>query len=155
MGFITDLDLFYNQNKNIMTKVIVSKSIGVSADKVWKTLSSFRGIEKYSPIERSETIGNGAGAKRTCYMPDESAIHEVLNFADDSKMEMQYKITQGPFPITDYVSDIKVSSEGANSCNVNWSCSFSSSEEAKAEMENLFSGFYNLIIGSLEEQLAN
>ena len=50
MRFIVGIDLSYNQNKKIMTEVIVSKSIGVSADKVWETLSSFRGIENYSPI---------------------------------------------------------------------------------------------------------
>lgn len=138
-----------------MTEVIVNKSIKVPAQKAWEALSSFRGIEKYSPIESSETEGTGSGSKRTCYMPDGAAIHEVLNFADDSKMEMQYKITEGPFPITGYVSNVKISSTDSENCNITWGCEFESSDEVKDEMIQLFEGFYNVIIHELEGHLKN
>ena len=71
-----------------MTKVEVTKTIQVPASKAWTKLSSFRNIEEISPIERSETIGTGAGSTRTCFMPDGSAIHEVLNKVDNTTMEM-------------------------------------------------------------------
>ncbi|MCA0931278.1 SRPBCC family protein [Lutimonas saemankumensis] len=138
-----------------MTEVIVNKSINVSADSAWETLSSFRGIENYSPVERSVTEGTGAGAKRTCFMPDGAAIHEVLNFANDGEKEMQYKITEGPFPVTGYVSDIKITPTGSSSCEIQWSCEFQSSEEVKEQMKDLFGGFYNVIIDSLEGHLNN
>ncbi len=41
-------------------------------------------------------------------MPNGAKINEILNFADDGKMEMQYIITNGSFPVTNYVSDVKV-----------------------------------------------
>lgn len=138
-----------------MNEVIVSKSINVPAKKAWDALSSFRGIENYSPIARSVTDGNGSGATRTCYMPDDAEIHEVLNFANNDTMEMQYKITAGPFPIQDYVSDIKISSNSENSCMITWGCEFDSTEEVKSDMENLFGGFYNTIIDELEGYLKN
>lgn len=50
-----------------MTEVIVSKQINVPAEKAWKALSSFRGIENYSPIERSETKGEGAGGNKVLF----------------------------------------------------------------------------------------
>jgi len=132
-----------------MTEVIINKSINVSADKAWKALSSFSGIENYSPIERSITEGN----KRTCYMTDGAAIHEELNFANDATKEMQYKIIEGPFPVTGYVSDIKISQVGSDSCKITWSCEFQSSEEIKDEMQKLFGGFYEVIIDNLEDYL--
>ena len=138
-----------------MNTVIVSKSINVSAEKAWAALSSFKGIENYSPIERSETQGEGAGATRTCYLPDGAAIHEILNFAENDKMEMQYIITEGPFPVTNYVSDVKVSALDSDSCKVTWGCEFESASEAKEEMEKLFGGFYEVIIDSLEGYLKN
>ena len=138
-----------------MTEVSVNKSINVSADNAWKALSSFQGIENYSPIARSVTEGAGAGSRRTCFMPDGAAIHEVLNFADDTTMEMQYKITEGPFPVTSYISDIKVRPISSDSCNITWSCKFQSSEEDKEEMQKLFGGFYEVIIGDLEGYLSN
>ena len=138
-----------------MTKVIVSKQIKVSAHIVWEKLSSFRGIEKFSPIERSETNGNGVGATRTCYLPDGAAIYEVLNMVDNHNMELQYEITEGPFPISSYTSIIKVEAIGMENCKISWSCNFESSEENKDEMINLFEGFYNVIIDSLESLIVN
>ena len=99
-----------------MAEVIVNKSINVSAEDAWNKLSSFRGIEEFSPIERSETVGEGAGATRTCYMPDGAAIYEVLNEVDHSAMEFQYTITEGPFPVSGYVSTVKVESTGDGTC---------------------------------------
>lgn len=134
-----------------MTEVAVNKTIQVPASKAWKVLSSFRNIEAFSPIERSETIGQGAGAKRTCYMPDGATIHEVLDLVENSTMEMQYKITEGPFPITGYVSNVKVEATGDSSCKITWGCQFESSEETKVAMIQLFEGFYHVIIDSLEK----
>ena len=133
-----------------MNEVIVSKSINAPAKKVWEKLSSFRGIENFSPIERSVTQGEGPGATRTCYLPDGAAIHEVLDIVENDNMEFQYKITDGPFPVENYVSTVKVSAKSENITTVTWGCTFESSKEVKEEMENLFSGFYNVIIDSLE-----
>ncbi len=133
-----------------MTEVIVTKTINVPAQKAWENLSSFRGIEHISPIERSVTEGHGAGATRTCFLPDGAAIHEVLDMVENQSMEMQYKITEGPFPIKDYLSNVKVSSTGENQCRITWGCTFECEEEVKNDMIKLFEGFYNVIIESLE-----
>lgn len=138
-----------------MSKVKVSKQINVPANKAWDALSSFRGIENYSPIASSTTSGEGKGATRTCVMPDGAKINEILNFTDDDKMEMQYIITDGPFPITNYVSDVKVAAIDSASSNITWECKFESSLEAQDEMKGLFDGFYNVIIDNLESYLNN
>ena len=129
-----------------MTEVIVNKELKVTANKAWENISSFRGIENWSPIEKSETVGNGAGAKRTCYI-NGAPISETLNSVNNGSMELEYQIDQGPFPIEGYVSSIKVEATGTDSCKVTWGCEFTPNEGAKEEMVNLFNGFYN---GSLE-----
>ena len=136
-----------------MTEVVVSKQINVKANSVWDKLSSFRGIEEISPIEKSVTDGEGEGARRTCYMPDGAAIHEILNKVDNSKMEMQYQITEGPFPVTGYLSTIKVEGIGNSNCKVTWGCEFETSPEAEKQMSDLFEGFYNVIIDNLETSI--
>lgn len=138
-----------------MTQVNVSKTINVPAAKVWEKLSSFRGIEEFSPIERSVTEGEGVGASRKCYMPDGAEISERLEKVDNSKMTLQYKIIEGPFPITDYLSTIKVKALGNKTCEVIWGAEFNVGDEAKAQMEELFGGFYNVIIDSLESLINN
>lgn len=138
-----------------MANVIVSKEIKVPAGTAWEKFASFRGIEEFSPIERSVTEGNGAGATRTCYLPDGAAIHEVLNKVENSAMELEYEITDGPFPVSRYVSTIKVAAKGDNRCEVTWGCEFDSADEHKEEMSNLFGGFYNVIIDGLENLVNN
>lgn len=138
-----------------MTEVIVSKSINVSAEKAWEKLSSFRGIEEFSPIEKSETVGQGVGATRTCYLPDGAAIYEVLEEVEDERMEIQYKITEGPFPIKGYVSNVKVEKTGAGSCKITWGCEFETEPDTKDEMIKLFEGFYHTIIDGLESLITN
>lgn len=138
-----------------MTEVVVSKSIKVSAQDAWSKLSSFKGIEEFSPIERSVTIGSGAGATRTCYLPDGAAIDEELNSVNNDTMEMEYKITEGPFPVSGYVSTVKVESTGDSTCKITWGCEFDAAPEAENEMTKLFEGFYHVIIDSLEGVINN
>ncbi|MEB2781431.1 SRPBCC family protein [Algoriphagus sp. C2-6-M1] len=133
-----------------MTQVKVTKTINVPAHQVWEKVSSFKGIEEFSPIASSVTEGEGIGTKRKCYMPDGAEISERLELVDNSTMTMQYKITEGPFPITGYLSTIKVKPLGDSACEVTWGSEFDVGSEAKAQMEELFGGFYNVIIDGLE-----
>ncbi len=138
-----------------MANVNVTRSIQVPASRVWEKLSSFRGIEDYSPIARSVTEGEGAGAKRTCYMPDDAAIHETLVAVDNDSMQFQYRIDEGPFPVEGYFSTVTVKPTGENDTEVTWGCEFNSAPEHEEDMKNLFAGFYNVIIESLESVIQN
>lgn len=138
-----------------MTKVEVSKSINARAEMAWEKLASFRGLEEFSPIERSVTRGYGAGATRTCYLPDGAAINEVMEAVENDEMEMQYRITDGPFPIKGYVSTVKIDREGDDRCRITWSCQFEAGSEVEADMVNLFEGFYHKIIDGLEMLIGN
>ncbi|MBL4642952.1 MAG: SRPBCC family protein [Flavobacteriaceae bacterium] len=138
-----------------MSEVVVNKTINVSARDAWNKLSSFRGIEEFSPIASSETTGEGVGATRICYMPDGAAIYETLNKVDENNMEFEYEINKGPFPITRYVSTVKVEAIDETKTKITWGCEFDSAPEAEAEMTQVFEGFYTVIIESLEGVLQN
>lgn len=138
-----------------MTTVKVTKSINVPAEKVWAMVSTFRGIENYSPIERSVVTGEGEGAKRSCFMPDGAEIKEVLSKVDASNMQLQYIITEGPFPITDYLSTVTVKDNGTGAAEVTWASEYNVVPEAAKEISDLFHGFYNVIIDSLETLINN
>lgn len=134
-----------------MSTVNVKKSINVPASAAWSKLSAFSGIEEFSPIASSVVEGQGAGAKRICTMPDGAKINEVMNSMDNGNMHLQYAIVSGPFPITDYVSDVHEKSVDADNCEVSWGCSFNSDAEVEGAMKETFEGFYNVIIDSLEK----
>lgn len=133
-----------------MTDVNVTKSIQVPATKAWELISSFKGIENFSPIERSVVEGEGEGATRTCYMPDGAEISEVLSKVSQEQMQIKYEILDGPFPITNYLSTVNVTQLNDSSCEVSWGANFDVEAENEEAMKELFSGFYNVIIDSLE-----
>jgi len=133
-----------------MTKVNVTKTINVSAESAWKNLSSFRGIEHFSPIARSVVEGNGVGATRSCFMPDDAEIKEVMSGLDNEAMTLEYKILSGPFPFENYISTVKVMDKGSESCEVSWGSNFDAAEEHEAAMKELLDGFYNAMIDGLE-----
>jgi hypothetical protein len=133
-----------------MANVSVTKSINVSANDAWSKLSSFRGIEHFSPIERSVTVGEGQGATRSCYMPDGAEIKEVLSQVNNVQMNFEYKILSGPFPITNYVSNVEVKSLDNENCSVSWSCTYDVDPEGEVQMNTVFDGFYHTMIDGLE-----
>ena len=85
-----------------------------------------------------------------CYMPDGAAISEVLSKVNEEKMQIQYEILDGPFPITGYLSTVTIMNQGESSCEVSWGAQFDVSSENEEAMKDLFSGFYTVIIDSLE-----
>ena len=82
-------------------------------------------------------------------MPDGAEISEVLSKVDSPEMTIQYEITEGPFPVSGYLSTVTVESEGEGVCSISWGAQFEVDEENEAAMKELFSGFYNVIIDSL------
>ncbi len=136
-----------------MTKVDVTKSIKIPASKAWKAISSFRNIEDFSPIEKSVVQGEGKGAIRTCYMPDGAQIHELLSSYNKDDMRIQYQITEGPFPVEEYLSTVSVKEQDANTCEINWQAQFKVDEKDKDAMVSLFGGFYNVIIDTMEQKI--
>lgn len=136
-----------------MTQVNVTKTINVTAKDAWSTISSFEGIEKFSPVARSIKTGEGVGALRSCFLPDDAEIKEELTILNNDEMHLQYIITSGPFPIEGYVSDVNVKVVSDNSCEVSWSSQFTVNGAPEADMIGLFEGFYNAIMQGLEELL--
>lgn len=127
-----------------MTHVSVKGTIPASADDVWKTVSSFREIEKYLPLVKSSvTEGSGKGAKRTCTVatPDgsEAKINEEIIDFDENVKSFTYEL-QGliPFPFENYKGTVKVADAGNNTCDLEWSCTFDAKgpEEQVTQMMN-------------------
>ncbi len=122
-----------------MTNVSVKGTINASADDVWKTVSSFRDIEKYLPfVKSSVTEGSGLGAERTCTIatPDgnEAKLNEKITNFDENAKSLTYEITGFvPFPVKNYKGTVKVADTGNNTCEIEWSGTF----DAKAPEDDV------------------
>ena len=139
-----------------MTNVSVKGTINASADDVWKTVSSFRDIEKYLPfVKSSVTEGSGLGAKRTCTVGTsdgkEAKINEEVTNFDENGKSLTYEITGfSPFPFENYKGTVKIADAGNNTCEIEWSGTF----DAKApedEVTKMMNDVYTSAINGLKQ----
>ncbi len=139
-----------------MTNVSVKDTINAAADEVWKTLSSFRNVEKYIPLIKSSTVeGSGVGAKRTCIIPSESGqegkIEEEIKSFDDDAKTLSYSITSSPLPVENYLGTMKVKDLGNGMCEVEWSSTFEPKGMPEEEVAKMINDIYVTAIDGLKK----
>jgi len=139
-----------------MTNVSVKNTINVPADEIWKTLSSFRNVEKYIPLVKSSTVeGSGVGAKRTCIIPSESGqegkIEEEIKSFDDDGKTFSYSITSSPMPLENYLSTVKVKDLGNGRCEIEWSSTFEPKGMPEEEVVKMINDIYVTAIDGLKK----
>ena len=139
-----------------MTNVTEKGTINAAADEVWKTLSSFRDVEKYIPLVKSSTVeGSGVGAKRTCIIPNESGgegkVEEELKSLDNDAKTFSYSITSSPMPLENYLSTVKVKDLGNGRCEVEWSSTFEPKGMPEEEVAKMIKDIYFTAIDGLKK----
>ncbi len=81
-------------------QVSETTEINDSCEKIWNTLRSFDGVERYIPIVTKSVVeGNGQGAKRTCDITMGKQIFQVqetLEVLDDSNHSLTTSFDEGP-----------------------------------------------------------
>lgn len=134
-----------------MATASASLNLPVSADKVWQLVGGFLALPDWLPfIATSEPAEGGRIRKLTT--EDGASITERLQTFDDQARTYSYSITEGPFPVTDYLATLQVTDVGDNQTQVVWSGRFTPNGTTDAEASALFQGIYE---GGLEALKAN
>jgi hypothetical protein len=134
-----------------MATASASLSLPVSADKVWQLVGGFLSLPDWLPfIAASEPAEGGRIRKLTT--EDGASITERLESFDNQARTYSYSITEGPFPVTDYLATLQVTATGDNQTQVTWSGRFTPNDISDAEASALFQGIYE---GGLEALKAN
>ena len=139
-----------------MTNVSVKNTINAPANEIWKTLSSFSGVERYIPLIKSSTVqGSGVGAKRTCIIPNESGgegkIEEEIQSFDDNAKTFSYSINSSPLPVENYLGTVKVTELGNDMCEVEWSSTFEPKGMPEEEVSKMINDVYVVAIDGLKK----
>lgn len=138
-----------------MSKVHVNESIAAPAAKVWELVRDFGGVTKWGgPAIQSCTVeGSGVGAVRRIGLPGGLTIAERLEAFDDAGRSLSYAITEGPVPIRDYLSTIRILEQGEHACQVDWAGTFEPAGATEEQAQGMVRGIYTGGIAGLRQAL--
>ncbi|MFG2357928.1 SRPBCC family protein [Streptomyces sp. NPDC048521] len=124
-------------------------------ERVWQLIGGFGSLPDWLPYIPSSTLAEG-GRVRRLENPDGDVIVERLVAFDDAARSYSYAILQAPFPVTDYLSTLKVRDVPgrADASRVVWSGTFTPAGVSAGEAVDLFQSIYADGLAALRETLA-
>jgi hypothetical protein len=103
-------------------QIFHTSEINDSSEKLWNTLRSFDGVERYLQIvSKSVVEGTGQGAKRICDVNMGSQtfqIHETLEALNDSNHSLIVSLDDGPIRLKGMKFTFVVKSQGEGKSNI-------------------------------------
>lgn len=125
-----------------MANTTTTIKISASPAKVWQLIGGFDSLPDWLPYIPNSEVSEG-GRVRQLANPDGDTIIERLEAFNEKERYYTYTIMKAPFPVTDYLSTIRVKedTDGISSL-VEWSGSFTPVGVSDQEAINLFHGIY-------------
>jgi len=118
-----------------------SSEINDSSEKLWDTIRSFDGVERYLQIVSKTVVeGTGQGAKRICDISMGSQIfqiHETLESLDDSNQSLVISLDDGPIQMRGMKFSFVVKSLDNGKSNITISTNVEN-PDAEGMVKNLF-----------------
>ncbi|MFG2867171.1 SRPBCC family protein [Streptomyces sp. NPDC048338] len=126
-----------------MASTSVSRVLPASPQRVWDLIGGFDALPDWLPYIPESTALEG-GRVRRLTNPDGDVIVERLMAYNEAERFYTYAILEAPFPVTGYLSTLRVHTvEGRDDrVEVQWSGRFTPDGVSDAEAEELFAGIY-------------
>ncbi|WP_406835029.1 SRPBCC family protein [Streptomyces sp. AHU1] len=138
-----------------MASTSVSRVVPASPQQVWDLIGGFDALPDWLPYIPESTALEG-GRVRRLTNPDGDAIVERLVSFDEAGRHYSYAILEAPFPVTGYLSTLRVHPVAGRDdvAEVQWSGRFTPDGVTDAEAENLFAGIYRDGLDALHQALS-
>ena len=138
-----------------MGQAAASIDLPVSAAQVWTVIGGFGSLPDWLPYIPISELSEGGRVRRLAN-PDGTAIVERLIAFDHPGRSYTYAILEAPFPVTDYLSTLRVKEvNGGKSSRVEWSGQFTPKGVSDDEASSLFRGIYEDGLKALAGQFAS
>lgn len=124
--------------------------IPASPDQVWQLIGGFNALPQWLPLIAHSELSEG-GRVRHLKTADGQVLVERLETFDNAAKTYSYSISLSPFPVTDYLSTVRVEAQGQGT-RVTWSGRFTPNGVSDQDVEELFAGVYG---GGLQALRAN
>lgn len=138
-----------------MQKIKINDTINTSANKIWKLVGDFGGLDNFvEAIADCTTDGKGVGAIRTLTLQDGGEVKEKLESLDNDKRVLEYSILESPMPIKNYKGKMEVNKLSDTTSEFIWSSTFEAAEENEKEMEEALAGLYTVGVEGLKKKFS-
>jgi hypothetical protein len=126
-----------------MASTSVSRIVPALPQKVWELIGGFGSLPDWLPYIPKSTLLEG-GRVRRLENPDGDVIVERLVHFDDAERHYSYAILDAPFPVTGYLSTLRVHAVPGRDdiAEVQWSGRFVPDGATEEEVVELFTGIY-------------
>ncbi|MER5280608.1 SRPBCC family protein [Streptomyces sp. NPDC002809] len=124
-----------------MASTTVTLDMPHSAGRIWQLIGGFGSLPDWLPYITDSRLSDG-GRLRTLTNADGGVIVERLEAFDEATRTYRYSIAQAPFPVTGYLSTLRVIDLGPEGGRVEWSGTFTPDGTSDSEAIALFDGIY-------------
>lgn len=125
-----------------MAQAAASIDLPVPAEQVWALIGGFGSLPDWLPFIPQSELSEGGRVRRLA-TPDGATIVERLMAFDHPSRSYSYAILESPFPVTDYLSTLRVKDvDGGEGTRVEWSGRFTPVGVRDDEASSLFRGIY-------------
>jgi hypothetical protein len=133
-----------------MAEVKVSAKLPGTAAAIWNKIGNFGSIDWLPGIEKIE-LDEGGKVRRLNLAGGMVVIEELVS-ADESERSYTYRINEGPVPVSNYLSTLRVRDEGADSV-IEWNATFEPSGVTEADAVKLMTSIYESGLDNLKKVL--
>ncbi|MCX4537482.1 SRPBCC family protein [Streptomyces sp. NBC_00841] len=138
-----------------MASASVSRVVPAPPQQVWNLIGGFDALPDWLPYIPESTALEG-GRVRRLTNPDGEVITERLVDFNETERHYSYAILEAPFPVTGYVSTLRVHTVPGRDdiAEVQWSGRFAPNGVSDTEAEDLFAGIYRDGLEALHKALS-
>jgi len=123
--------------------VSMQTEIAAPAAELWKIVGNFGSLATYMDgVDSVSVEGDGVGSIRTIHLADGASAVETLESHDDETMTLSYSSQEGPLPVEDYLSTMRVTAIDEGRSRLEWSSKFKAKGASDADAKSTLSGVY-------------
>ena len=135
-----------------MPTISMQTELGAPAELIWDLVGRFNALGEWHPqVQKSSTTGKAKGATRTLKLATGGTLVERLEHVSDAERLYLYSMVDGPFPVTEYVAEIRVRDRGNGTSTVEWSCNFTPAATPEADAVKAIHGLYRSGLDNLRQ----
>ncbi len=134
-----------------MATAQASIDLHINAERIWQLIGGFDSLPDWLPFVPHSVLSEGGRVRTLKSIGGDTIIERLLDF-NEAGRSYSYTILQGPAPVRDYLSTLRVVSTGEGA-QVQWSGSFVPLGISDAEASEMFATIYQDGLAALKQTL--